>query len=454
MFFELLQAEFTATKNFLTIGRHAVDAIDTIMQRLNKQSASSSDASSSSASDAVADPALLVMFRDELPEKFAADAALNTPDAMRFLQETTELFGLLRDLSRYPKTADYEDERVYAYTKLMEFLGRLKRRDASIKYAHALSKELSALGLYSEAACALLLHAKLLQCDTPPPSEDANQEALAKGDWVSVAEQLASAVGCQVGCHGDCRGPGGVTKGGQPLVLEDNEMFPKQTALQRREKIYEQAMDLFERGQQWEMALELADALKRQWSSVTMDYRKLSQLLKRSAEWYESILDAERYYPSIFRVAYYGNKFPLPLRNAEFVYRGAPLEQIIDFSSRVRIKFPGSVLLDLKAAIGPEHTDQSETYFLSISKLACCTRPELTALPPAPHVGDPSLPSGLRLWRQNNCLDTFSYRRPYNKRKMEGNQKSANSTVYFASEGKERALDTDGEFRDLWVEFK
>jgi hypothetical protein len=454
MFFELLQAEFTATSNFITIGRHAVDAIDTIMQNLNKQSASGGGGSD--ASDAVADLALLAMFRDELPKKFAADPALNTPDAMRFLQEATELFGLLCDLNRYPKTADNEDERVYAYTKLMEFLGRLERHDDSIKYAHALSKELSALGLHSEAACALLLHAKLLQCDTPPPGEDARQEALAKGDWVSVAEQLAAAVGCQMGCHGDCQGPRGVPKegGGAPAMLKGTELFPEETALQRRESIYMQAMDLFERGQQWEMALELADALKRQWSTVTMEYRKLSQLLLRCAEWYKSILDTERYYPSVFRVAYYGNKFPLPLRNAEFVYRGAPLEQIIDFSSRVRNKFPGSVLVDLKATIGPEHTDQSETYFLSISKLACCTRPELTAKPPAPHVNDPALPSGLRLWRQNNCLDTFSYRRPYNKRKMEGNKKSANSTVYFASEGKERALDTDGEFRDLWVEFK
>jgi dedicator of cytokinesis protein 3 len=280
MFFELLQAEFAATANFLTIGRHAVDAIDSIMQTLNKQSAANE---ASASQGAVADPALLVLFRDDLLAKFSADPALNTPDAMRFLHETTELFSLLRDLSRYPKTASFEDERVYAYTKLMEFLGRLKRFSTSIKYAHALAKELSALGLYSEAACALLLHAKLLQCDSLPADPPAG-DALAQEDWVSVGAQLAATVGCQLGCHGDCGGPGG-GRGKDAVRLDESELFPAQTALQRREKIYEQAMDLFERGQQWEMALELANALQQQWAQVTLEYRKLPPLLRRCADW-------------------------------------------------------------------------------------------------------------------------------------------------------------------------
>jgi dedicator of cytokinesis protein 3 len=178
------------------------------------------------------------------------------------------------------------------------------------------------------------------------------------------------------------------------------------------------------------MACELADALKRQYSSVTFEYAKLSALFRRCADWYDSIVNVERYYPSIFRVAYYGMKFPPQIRNKEFIFRGAPLEQIIDFSSRARAKFPGSVLLELKAEIGPEHTDQSETYFMSISKLTPCTRPEMKGLPPSSHVTDPLLPPGLKGWRTNNCLDTFSYRRPYNKRKQQGLKKSANSVKF------------------------
>ena len=39
----------------------------------------------------------------------------------------------MRGLCINPKTADFEDERVYAYTKLMDFLERLQRKDNYIK---------------------------------------------------------------------------------------------------------------------------------------------------------------------------------------------------------------------------------------------------------------------------------------------------------------------------------
>jgi hypothetical protein len=269
---------------------------------------------------------------------------------------------------------------------------------------------------------------------------------------VSVSAHILATVAVAEGCHGDCKGPGA---GMLPeLELGHGIAFPRQTGVARRERIYELAMALFEQGQQWELALELADALRRQYSSVTYDYGKLSALLTKCAGWYDSIMNVERYYPSVFRVAYYGHKFPPQLRNQEFIYRGAPLEQIIDFSARVKNKFPGTIMLDLKVVPGPEHTEQSDKYFMAISKLTPSTRPEMAALPPAQHVLDPCLPPGLKGWRQNNVVDTFSYRRPYNKRKMAGEKKSANSSVFFASEGKEKQLETDGEFRDLWVEFK
>ena len=78
----------------------------------------------------------------------------------------------------------------------------------------------------------------------------------------------------------------------------------------------------------------------------------------------------------------------------------------------------------------------------------------MRALPTSAHVTNPRLPAGAAAYMESNAVDTFSYRRPYNKRKESGLKKSANSTVHFASAGADRQLDTDGEFRDLWVEFK
>jgi hypothetical protein len=396
------------------------------------------------------------MFRDYLSAKFAADPDLNKPEATQFLTETSELFGLLSDLSRNPKTAEFEDERMYSYTKLMDFLERLKRHDSYIKAAHAMAKEMTLLGHHTEAAMALLLHVKLLACDTPAapgsPPLIGPTPAASLPEAVSVAQQVLGLLGVAEGCHGDCKGPGAAK------LLEEVELsgnsFPAQTGLARREKIYEIAMGMLEKGQQWEIAIELSEGLRRQIATATFNFTKVSALLRRSADWYDSVQNVERFYPSVFRVAYYGLRYPPAIRNQEFVYRGAPLEQIIDFSARVKGKYPGVVLLDLKTNVGPEHTDQAEKYFMAISKLAPVTRPEMLALPASTHVTDLGLPVGLKTWRVNNCVDTFSYRRPYNKRKMAGEKKSANSSVWFASENKEKQLETDGEFRDLWVEFK
>ena len=111
-------------------------------------------------------------------------------------------------------------------------------------------------------------------------------------------------------------------------------------------------------------------------------------------------------------------------------------------------------LLDLKTVPSAEHTDQTEKYYMAISKLATSSRPEMRGLPTSAHLTNHRLPPGAASYLENNVLDTFSYTRPYNKRKISGSKKSANSTVYFASIGAEKALATDGEFRDLWVEFR
>lgn len=328
------------------------------------------------------------------------------------------------------QTAEYEDERVYAYMKLMEFFDHLQRHDSYIKYAHMMSKELAALGLHTEAASALLLHARLLGCDSPRDPTTVGSQGAEATDVQALVEE---SIGVAPGAHGDCQGPRAHD------VLEELDLqvtvFPEQTSLARRERLYMQAIELLERGQQWEMALQLALALQRQFSVVTFEYPKLSKLLTQCAAWYDQIMNVERFYPSVFRVGYYGRNYPPEIRNKEFVYRGAALEQIIDFTSRIKMKFPKHEMLPPKVTPGDEHRE-SDSYFLQISKLTAATRPEMTDQPPARFVADARLPGNLRLWRANNCVDTFFYTRPFNKRKQMGLPKSSN------------------EFLDLWVEKK
>lgn len=281
MFFELLKAEFNEFQDFKQIGRHAVDAIDDIMRKTNSSQSNEGDK-------------LRTLFDVDLRKKFESDPVLQCEAAQGFLNETTELFELLSHLNHYPKRSEFEDERMYAYTKLMDFLGRLQRYDSYIKYAHQMAKELSALGLHTESACALLLYAKLLRCDFQASSSDSSSSMhdlkledqgieSQTDDFIHVREMMEAAVGAKAHCHGDCDGPNATT------VLEELDLvgivYPEQTSYQRREEIYMRAMESFDRGQQWEMAIELANALIRQFSTVTHEYEKLSALLRRVADW-------------------------------------------------------------------------------------------------------------------------------------------------------------------------
>lgn len=136
-----------------------------------------------------------------------------------------------------------------------------------------MSKEMAALGLYTEAAMGLLLHAKLLGVDTPAAPADAPAGKPLEAS-VTVQAHVLGVVGVAPGCHGDCRGPKGSKTGpwGQGALLPELDAggvsFPRQTVLARRERIYELAIELFDAGQQWELALELADALLKQYSQV------------------------------------------------------------------------------------------------------------------------------------------------------------------------------------------
>ena len=173
-------------------------------------------------------------------------------------------------------------------------------------------------------------------------------------------------------CH-DCLGPHGQGAAAANAMLDElllgSEHFPRQSALARREVLYMRAIDLFEKGQQWEPALEPAEALKRQFASVTFDSTLSARSLLRGGGTTASSAASGTTPSGSFRVAYYGKKLLPELANQEFVYGGAPLEQIIDFLVAHQAQVPG-VQPRTKIVPGPEHTDQADKYFMAISKLA------------------------------------------------------------------------------------
>lgn len=76
----------------------------------------------------------------------------------------------------------------------------------------------------------------------------------------------------------------------------------------------------------WECALSVCKELVKQYEEEIYDYYQLGDLLRRMAQFYDSILKQLRPEPEYFRVAYYGRGFPAFLQNkVEYVKFQLPI---------------------------------------------------------------------------------------------------------------------------------
>jgi dedicator of cytokinesis protein 3 len=323
-----------------------------------------------------------------LSNLFKTDPVLNCDSALNFVSEMSTLLGLLRDLKDTPETLMYEEERCFAYTKLMDFFLSVKRRDEYIKTAHNLSKEMAKLENYVEAANAILLHYNLLS-------------------WTN---DLVDEVD----------------------LGDDHIPLPNEESWVRKKTLLELAISLFEQGGVWEGCISLLDEMAVVYKTKKHDYKALVSVLDRQADFYGLIASSasDRCFPTMFRVGYYGQGYKNDaIRNKEVIYRGAPLESIMDFSNRVKQKYPQSEVLPPKVNPTPEDHFQSPKQYLQISKVTSAPIGEALGLP---FPDTSKLPVYIRDYMTNFNVKWFYYQRPFRKRAV----KSAN------------------EFLDLWVEKK
>lgn len=376
MILDLLRADFSRQQDFRLTAAHVYDSVR----------ASLVDGANGSAIElrylAPLD-AMMQFIGVDMKEIFKNDATLNHSAAFLFVNEMKELLRLLLDLARCPKTPDYEEERSFAYGRLMDFLLKMGRLDAYIKCAHSLSKELENMELHTEAGNAILLHCKLLQ-------------------WRSDILD--------------------------PLELNDALILHAAPEWERKKYLLEEALDLLEKGKCYEMCIELLNELEMVYTKLYPDYVALTEeVLERKISYYKNIIDADRFFPTMFRVGYYGAFENASIRNKEFIYRGMPLESIIDFTSRIKKKFPKCELLPPKITPTDEHF-YSSTQYIQLSKVT----PANVLESEGKQVDISMLPGYIRVHLQNNNVQCFYYQKPFRKRAT----KSAN------------------EFLDLWVEKK
>jgi hypothetical protein len=332
-----------------------------------------------------------------LEEKFKGSSAF-CQQGMLLLKDLKQLSDLLNDLRMLPEDQAYENERVIATMKLMEYLKQTDRKDSYVKYVHLLANQHVTSKNFTEAAITVLLHADLL-------------------DWTDTMVDAQPA------------GP-----------------FPRQKMCERKEQLIRLAVDYFDKGKNWEDAIAQVKKLAHYYQTKLYDYKELGNLLRKEAQLYENIIGTERFYPEYFRVGFYGKGFPASLSGKEYIYRGTELERISEFTSRIQAKFPKAELLKTTETPSAEIINAPGQFLLITTVTPSSMREvhkqerdskvaagEATSLNTGDDNGDlltnKSVPRLIRNYYKYNNVSVFLSSRPFSKLKVK----------------------LDNEFKDLWI---
>ncbi|XP_059098752.1 dedicator of cytokinesis protein 3-like [Tigriopus californicus] len=320
------------------------------------------------------------MLRDVLEERDPAWKG----NGKSFIESVTSLLERLLDYRNALQSDDSREKEMSCIVNLLQFYkAEPNRVELFLRYIYKLHDLHLPAENFVEAAFTLKLHADLLE-------------------WTNRS------------LHADLR-------------------YPSQKEWERKEQLYLNIIDLLEKGKHWEHAVPLCKELSMVYESKVFNYRKLAEILKRQASFFEKIISSSeqnlRLSPEYFRVGFYGNNFPPFLKNKEFVYRGLEFEKLPAFQQRISDEFP-------QAQILPTNTQPDETIcnqdgqFIQI----CCVKPVPDEAPQDQHhvtsMEGLTVPSKIQKSQDRMSISKFVYDRPFHQGKR----------------------DKGNEFKTLWLE--
>lgn len=208
-----------------------------------------------------------------------------------------ELLGMLATVHKNGGGAN-EATKIVDTLRLMEFLRDMQSEEAYIRYVHQLADLQVLSGNHTEAGLALQLHAERYAWEP-----------------ATRVEQL--------------KGP----------------VYPAQTAFERKEALYFEMCQAFERGQSWMQALAAYKELATQYESNIFDFGKLARAQRAMASIYERIAKGERPNARYFRVVYKGLGFAPGVRDKEYIFEGHAAERLGNFEERLQQLHPAAQIV-------------------------------------------------------------------------------------------------------------
>ncbi|KAK4634965.1 Dedicator of cytokinesis protein 1 [Fulvia fulva] len=215
-----------------------------------------------------------------------------------------DMFGKIEDLLgmlagvHQRGSAINDATRLVDTLRLMEFLKDVQSEEGYVRYVHQLKDMQLAAGNITEAGLALQMHASRYEWD---PS-------------VQLPETT-------------------------------DPKLPAQTAFERKELLYFQTCQYFEKGKAWKRALAVYRELAVQYELNIFDFSKLARAQRAIASIQERIARGDRATSRYFRVVYRGLGFPPSLRDKHFIFEGIATDRIASFEDRMQQLHPAARIL-------------------------------------------------------------------------------------------------------------
>ncbi|XP_052285547.1 dedicator of cytokinesis protein 3-like isoform X2 [Dreissena polymorpha] len=310
----------------------------------------------------------------ELFHKMLMERVRSEPDLKEtgehFVTSVTHLLEKLLDYRQVVDGDENKDKRMHCTFNILNFYkDELNREEMYIRYVNKLHELHMVANNYAEAGLTLQLYAKSL--------------------------------------------------GWSDKLLPAGLSYTEQKERDRKEMLYRQIINSFDKGKVWEYALPLCKDLA-EYYEQNFEYKKLGDLLKQKASFYMKIMEAvpgenpdnpEDFYPrqepAYYRVTYYGKSFPLFVRNKQFIYRGDECLKLATIINHLSAEFP---LAQIIRNNNPENEalKDGEQQFIQI----CSVKP----IPQdRPEFYGKDIPLEIRNFYMCNEVDTFQFDRPYHQ---------------------------------------
>ncbi|KAI8829779.1 hypothetical protein BJ741DRAFT_621879 [Chytriomyces cf. hyalinus JEL632] len=217
----------------------------------------------------------------------------------KFLKNADRLLEILFTLREIPQDASFNDERVWLSLKLIYFFRDVGRRGLYIRYIHRLADFHVSVENHVEAALTTKLHADLL-----PWSHEEMLDPIAEYGFNTTT-----------------------------------------SAFERKESLWMKCIKGLEVSGHWERAIILYAELAAQYEKRWYGYANYASLLRKQADLIDSIVSKERYYPTYYRVGFYGKGHAPHLQGKQFIYKAGAWEKLASFCESILNKFVTATIL-------------------------------------------------------------------------------------------------------------